>query len=208
MSSIIKKYIFEYEHNNINYDRFKGLNNLQLGNCYELAEEMFNRKKLTNNDSIAYGYLKDEYNAIFRHCFIIDENDKVLDPLRLNSISYNTSIDISKIKLEYYIIKQFSIEDYKRILKNKNKIKNLNLKSKLFKEEKYLIKNVILKNNFIINYYDYNNFIRKSLRDINFDTRYLDYLVSIGKKTMFIDVVRSRNLFDYQSVIDKVNSNT
>lgn len=202
MNSIIEEYNFSYDCNYQKFFQFNTLKNFKDGFCYELIKEIYDEKKIKENYSIAYGYLKDSTNYVMRHCFIIDKNDNVIDPILLKhqNLRYN--------ELKYYIIKKFKPEEYGNfLLENKNK--RIDLKNELFNDEKNVIKNIILKNNYRINSHDYNSYIKDILQDMRFDTSYLDETIKRSKTNpsiMYIDIEKKREFPRYREVIDYIVS--
>ncbi len=151
-------------------DRFKNLDNYRSGYCYELIYEMVQKNLIKDTDIIAFGYVKDETNFTIRHAFLIDENNKILDPLRTYDKSFNKNLvndnNILSINLEYHIIDKLTLNQYKEALKNYQD--DIKLKHYLFYKESLLINNDFIKNNYRINNHDYRSFIRDILINSNY----------------------------------------
>lgn len=74
----------------------------------------FNSKFRSGEWKVAYGYVEAMAGVYCRHCFIIDENDKVIDP----TICTNTDPNYHRT---YLLLKAFDdVDEYLNAIKNDN----------------------------------------------------------------------------------------
>lgn len=101
------------------------------GNVFKFAER--NRKLFKEeNMKIAYGFLNDPNladNLWFRHCFILDKNNNVLDITLLNKSNVTNN--------RYIVFKTFNSSD--DLLKNEEFIKDTSLSKSLLPYEKHIL---------------------------------------------------------------------
>lgn len=167
---------------NIIYSDF---DNCKDGNCYKFIEEAVN-KNLQDDERVAVGYVRDEIGCFMRHCWVVDTNGKVLDPINATEENYYKHGNF----LTYYAIKEMTKEEYLKYRSeyenktNKEIYDSIYFKKALFKEELELIQIIYTyENRFISNYNDYIYFLRDIFIHL-FDTKgieILDILFEINK---------------------------
>ena len=77
----MRKYYLDIEKSKEVYDYFK--DNIKVKECYNNIFNVFTLSPKTFRDGkwkIAYGYVEVMPLLYCRHCFILDENDKIIDP--------------------------------------------------------------------------------------------------------------------------------
>lgn len=106
---------------------------------------------------IAYGYLLDNQNIYTRHCFILLEDNTVIDP---TIFVFTTPEDV----VEYFVIKSFNLTEYsKEIIKNKY---DLSLGYLLINEE-IEIHDKLRKCGYERNIYENDEFLLRRLKNVN-----------------------------------------
>ena len=147
--------------------RFVGLKNLMPGKCYELINEIVSKNLLEKNEYIAYGYVSDDTDFIIRHCWIIDNNSYVIDPINAEEEKYNEYGNY----LRYYPIKLMTKDEYIKYIDNDKS--GLGLKVTFFENDKKMITEFTNHidsyfNELKINDVDYFSYIRDCLLDCGY----------------------------------------
>ena len=103
----MNKYTLDVEKSKEVYEYFQ--EQMQLKMCYNNVYSVFEYSIATFRTGkwkIAYGYVSSIENILCRHCFIIDENGKVIDPTLFTQTIVNT-------EREYYVFKIYDdVDEY------------------------------------------------------------------------------------------------
>ena len=95
------------------YEYFK--DNIKVKECYNNVFKVFELSQKTFRDGkwkIAYGYVEVMAGLYCRHCFILDENGKVIDP----TIFAQTE---QRLQREYYVMAVFDdVDEYLTAIMN------------------------------------------------------------------------------------------
>lgn len=131
---------------------------IRLNMCYSNIYLIRNCVELDNYSyKIAYGYLLDSENIYTRHCFILLEDNTVIDP---TIFVFTTPEDV----VEYFIIKSFNLMEYsEEIIKNEY---DLSLGYSLINEEIEL-HDKLKKHGCERNAYEDDEFIMRRLKSAN-----------------------------------------
>ena len=108
----MKKYSFNFEKSKKIYD--DNSCNIEVKNCYKniLYIAVEHKKKIKSKQwRITYGYVLSVDNILVRHCFLLDEDDTVLDPTFF-------SVNRRDIKNRFFYVSYIfvNIEEYLRAL--------------------------------------------------------------------------------------------
>lgn len=149
----------DMEYNFENMSRFDGMQYNKSGFCYDFIGEVVEKNIINDNEYVAIGYIKDQKDCFIRHCWIIDVNDKVLDPLNSNIEDFNQFGNY----LSYYPAIIMNKQEYKDLSNNAKTFKNT-----IFEEESKLITTLYEEGQrFVCLKPDYINFLRDILKPLN-----------------------------------------
>lgn len=161
---------------NFNILELKKLKKLNLeylkpGFCYELINEMVDKNLITNDKFIAYGYVKDGTGFTFRHCYLIDENEKIIDPAILLGDGIESFQKYGKF-IGYHTLKVMNVNDFKenRDLTSRDRT---DFKDILLDDERDFLCEM-LQTPCRINSYDYKTFIKEILISMDIDVKAYD----------------------------------
>lgn len=111
----MRKYTLDVDKSKAVYEYFK--DNLKIKECYNNTFKIFTLCSKTFREGkwkIAYGYVSVIDGLYCRHCFIIDDKSKVIDPTIFTNTEPNT-------QREYYVMTIFNnTDEYLNAIENDN----------------------------------------------------------------------------------------
>lgn len=105
---MLPKHKLNLEESKALYQKWKHL--IKKGYCYHNVFYVYDKNRMTFKNrgwKIAYGYYPLIENLMARHCFIIDENNEVIDPTLIALSSFEETKEY-----DYYSFVQYNTNEY------------------------------------------------------------------------------------------------